>query len=436
VRYDPPPSSLFIRNRANLAAAFAPNALALLHSSDAMPTSADGIMGFHQNRDLLFLTGIDQEETILLLFPSAPDPADREILFVRETSDLIAVWEGQKFTVEQAAALSGIENVQWTDTFERTFRRLMKQVGIVYLNSNETPRAPQQVESRDDRFRKHCQPTWPHHQYQRLAPLIYPLRATKAPAEVDLLQHACNITDAGFRRVLKFIKPGVTEFQVEAEYLHEFITRRSRGFAYSPIIAGGANNCVLHYVDNHETLHEGDLVLMDVAAEYAGYNADMTRTVPVSGRFTKRQRAVYNAVLRILTSAATDLLRPGKIIKDYQKEIARLVEKELVGLDLLTAEQVEADNADPKKPEEEKAYRQYFMHGTSHLLGLDVHDVGPVDLIVKEGMVFTIEPGLYLRHEGFGIRLENNYLIGKDSNTNLMANIPIDPDEIESLMNP
>jgi Xaa-Pro aminopeptidase len=434
MRYDPPPSSLFTQNRANLAPLLAPNALAVLHSNDVMPTSADGTMGFHQNRDLLFLSGIDQEQSILLLFPSAPDPADREILFIRETSELIAIWEGQKFTKEQATTVSGIQNVQWTDKFESTCRRLMKQAGTVYLNFNEYSRASREVETRDDRFRIHCQSTWPHHQYKRLAPLIYPLRAIKAPEEIDLLQHACDITEAGFRRVLPFIKPGATEFQVEAEFLHEFLNRRSRGFAYSPIVAGGTNACVLHYLENKDPLKDGDLLLMDVAAEYAGYNADMTRTVPVNGRFDKRQRAVYDAVHRVLTTAATDLLRPGKPIKEYQKEVARVVEQELIGLHLLTADQVKADNSNSEKPEEEKAYRRYFMHGTSHLLGLDVHDVGPADLIVKKGMVFTIEPGLYLRDEGFGVRLEDNFVVGKDSNTNLMANIPIDPDEIESLM--
>ncbi|MEM8953754.1 MAG: aminopeptidase P N-terminal domain-containing protein [Verrucomicrobiota bacterium] len=434
MRYSPPSPSFYTQNRAHLAANLPGNALAVLHSNDVMPTSADGTMTFHQNRDLLYLCGIDQEETILILFPDAPDPQDREILFIRETSDLIAIWEGQKFTQKQAAQISGIENIQWTNTFEHSLRRLMKKTNTVFLNYNEHARATRQVQSRDDRFRDQCQTNWPNHHYHRIAPLISALRAIKAPEETDLLQIACDITEAGFSRVLKFIKPGVTEYQVEAEFLHEFLHRRSRGFAYTPIVASGKNNCVLHYLDNNETLQDGDLLLMDVAAEYAGYNADMTRTVPVNGHFSKRQRAVYNAVLRVLNTAANDLLRPGIAIKDYQKQVARLVERELVDLTLLSAEQVNADNANPDTPEETKAYRQYFMHGTSHLLGLDVHDVGPADLIVREGMVFTVEPGLYLREEGFGIRLENNYLVGKDSNTNLMADIPIDPDEIEAMM--
>ncbi|MEM7144089.1 MAG: aminopeptidase P family protein [Verrucomicrobiota bacterium] len=435
MRYTPPPPSFYSTNRTNLETLLPSNALALLHSNDVMPTSADGTMTFHQNRDLLYLCGIDQEETILLLFPDASNPQDREILFIRETSDLIAIWEGQKFTKEQAAQISGIENVQWTDTFDHTFRKLVKQTSSLFLNYNEHARATHNVETRDDRFRQKCQADWPGHQYHRIAPLLSALRAIKAPEETDLLQIACDITEAGFRRALKFIKPGVTEYQVEAEYLHEFLHRRSRGFAYTPIVAGGQNNCVLHYLDNNETLKDGDLLLMDVAAEYACYNADMTRTVPVNGRYSERQRPVYDAVHRVLNTAANDLLRPGIAIKEYQKQVARLVEHELVDLKLLTEEQVKTDNADPETPEEQKAYRQYFMHGTSHLLGLDVHDVGPADLVVKEGMVFTVEPGLYLREEGFGVRLENNYLVGKDSNTNLMANIPIDPEEIESLMN-
>ncbi len=435
MRYDPIDPALYIENRKRLATVMEPGALAVVHSSDIMPDSGDGVLPFQQNSDLLYLSGIDQEETVLVLFPGAPDPDDREILFVKETSELIAIWEGAKFTKEQAAAHSGIQTVQWLDAFDSTFRRLMKQAEAVYLNHNEHLRALNEVETRNDRFRARCQATYPGRRYLRLAPLLSRLRAFKSEIELQQLQRAIEITEKGFRRVLPFIKPGVAEYEIEAEFIHEFLRHRSRGFAYQPIIASGANACVLHYVDNDQVCQDGDILLMDVAAEYANYNADLTRSIPVNGRFTPRQREVYNAVRGILRTATTTLLCPGTAVKEYQEQVARLVETELIKLGLLTEQQVKDDDV-PEKKEEEKAYRKYFMHGTSHLLGLDVHDVGPADLVIEEDMVFTIEPGIYIREENLGIRLENDILVRKDGNIDLMASIPIDPDEIEELMNP
>ena len=296
MRYDPIDPRLFIENRSRLAAELEPGTLAVINSNDIMPDSGDGVLSFHQNSDLLFLSGVDQEETVLILFPGAPDPADREILFVKETSELIAVWEGDKLTVDRAREVSGIQSVHWLDSFEAIFRRLMKQTGKIYLNHNEHLRALNTVETRDDRFRKWCQSVHPNHHYLRLAPILYRLRSKKSPIEVALLQHAIDITDKGFRRVLPFIAPDVAEYDVEAEYIHEFVRNRSRGFAYLPIIASGSNACVLHYIDNDATCRDGEMLLMDVAAEYANYNADMTRTVPANGRFSPRQRDVYDAV--------------------------------------------------------------------------------------------------------------------------------------------
>ncbi len=436
MRYDPINPQLFIENRAHLRARLPPGSLAILNSNDVLPTNADGVLPFHQNRDLFYLCGIDQEETVLILCPDAPDPADREILFVRETSELLAIWEGQKHTKESAQEFSGILSVHWLDRFEPTLRRLLKTRRTVFLNYNEFPRGASIVETRDNRFRNRLQALHPNHEYRRLAPLLYKLRSLISPIEVDLLRRAIDITGKGFRRVLDFVEPGVAEYEVEAEYLHEFVRHRSRGFAYLPIIASGANACVLHYRENDATCRKGEILLLDVAAEYACYNADLTRSIPVSGRFTPRQRAVYNAVHRVLSACTGDLLRPGIAMKEYQVQVGALMEKELIDLGLIDAAEVEAQKRDnPELKEEDKLYRKYFMHGTSHLLGLDVHDVGPAKLVVEEGMVFTIEPGIYIREENLGIRLEDNVLVGKDGNLNLMATIPIDPDEIEELMN-
>lgn len=429
VRYEPIPANLFSTNRERLRSMLKPNSVVILHSNDILPTNADGSLPLKQNSDLFYLSGVDQEETVLVLMPDAKDEKEREILFVKETSEQIAIWDGDKLTKEQARAATGIERIEWSHAFDGFLHRLVPQVDHIYLTTNEHLRASAVVQTRNDRFIRDCQSRYPLHRYERLAPLMHRLRMIKQPVEIDILQKACDITEAGFRRVLGFIRPDAGEWEVEAEYLHEFVRRGSRGFAYTPIIGGGKNACVLHYIENDKRLRDGDLLLMDVAAEYAGWNADMTRTVPVNGRFTPRQRDVYNSVLRVLRGANA-LLRPGNTPMNYQKQVIELMEAELIGLDLIDARA--AKEQGPDKP----LVKKYFMHGTSHHLGLDVHDVAPPHEPFAEGMVFTIEPGIYIREEGIGVRLENDYLIRGDDNLDLMGSIPIEADEIESLMNP
>jgi Xaa-Pro aminopeptidase len=427
VRYESIPSELFINNRQRLVGLLKPNSIVIAHANDIYPTNADGTMAFKQNSDQFYLSGVDQEETVLVLMPDAGDPKEREILFVRETNDHVAVWEGEKLTKEAARAVSGIERVEWTHTFESMLHRLVPQVDHIYLVTNEHLRASTVVETRNARFIKECQARYPLHRYERLAPLMHRLRITKHEIEVGLIQKACDITEAGFRRLLGFIKPGVGEWEIEAELLHEFVRRGSRGFAYAPIIGSGKNACVLHYVENDKICKDGELILLDVAAEYAGWNSDLTRTVPVNGRYTPRQREVYDAVLRVYRGA-DQLLRPGNTLLEYQKQVIELMEAELIRLGLISAK-------DAKEQGPEKILvKKYFMHGTSHHLGLDVHDVAPPHEPFAEGMVFTIEPGIYIREENLGVRLENDVLIGRDSNFDLMGNIPIEAEEIESIM--
>ncbi len=428
MRYTPLPAELYISNRQRLYSQLPPGSLVILHANDVLPTNADGTMGFVQNSDLFYLSGIDQEETILVLFPDAADPKQREQLFVRETSELIAIWEGDKLTQAQATQRSGINRVHWLTEFETQFRSLMCQAEHVYLNSNEHPRARIIIESNETRFTHRCQKEYPLHDYRRLAPLMHGLRSLKQPAELTALNEAIRITEDGFRRLLGFVKPGVHEFEVEAELYHEFIRQRARGFAYPPIIGSGANACVLHYVTNHCVCQDGDLLLLDVAANYGNYNADLTRTIPVNGRFTPRQRQVYDAVLRVFRECC-QMLRPGVVIREYQEEVGKLMTSELIDLGLLDRAAVAAQN--PDRP----LYKKYFPHGTSHPLGLDVHDVGNTIKPIQAGMVFTVEPGIYIREEGLGIRLENDLFIGEDRNIDLMASIPIEADEIEALMN-
>ena len=436
MKYDPIDPQLFVENRARLAADLKPNSLAVFHSADLPWRSGDGSLRFIQNSDLFYLTGIDQEGTMLILCPGASDPARREMLFVRETSELISIWEGEKLTREQAASVSGVGNVQWNDQFMPTIRRVLPDADRVFLNYNEHPRSAAPHHTPDDRFREKLQTLYPGARFGRVAPLMHRLRQSKLEIEVALIRKACAITEAGFRRTVEFIEPGVKEYEIEAELAHEFIRRGSRGFAYEPIIASGAGACVLHYLDNDKECRDGDLLLMDVAAEYAGYNSDLTRTVPVNGRFTDRQRAVYQAVYRVFRACIDELIRPGiKIREDYQKQVAQLVEKELVDLGLLDAGEVAAERKDEEKKEEDRLYRKYFMHGVSHSLGIDVHDVAPPEAEFVENMVVTVEPGIYLRDEGLGIRLENDIVVRGSGNIDLMEAIPIQAGEIEDLMN-
>ncbi|MCS6822196.1 MAG: aminopeptidase P family protein [Microscillaceae bacterium] len=427
MRYSLIPKELFIHNRNRFVQYLKPKSLAVLNANDIMPTNADGTMPFRQNSDIFYLSGIDQEQTILLLFPDAQDEDMRELLFLTETNEEIAIWEGEKLTKEKAYSISGIKAVHWLYEFPRIFHTLMSEAEYVYLNTNEHTRAVVEVETRDARFIKYCKERYPLHKYERLAPIMHQLRAVKSPWEIELLQTACHITELGFRRVLKTLKPGMMEYEIEAEFIYEFIRNRSRGSGYTPIIASGANACILHYTQNNQPCKDGDLLLIDIGAEYANYNADMSRTIPVNGKFNSRQRAVYDAVLRVMRQAK-ELLKVGNTIVEYHKAVGEIVTKELVDLGLLTMNEV--NKQDKKKP----AYKKYFMHGTSHYLGLDVHDVGSFYRKLEPGMVFTCEPGIYIREEGLGIRLENDILITKDGNLDLMQNIPIEAEEIEEIM--
>jgi Xaa-Pro aminopeptidase len=418
---------LYIENRQRFAKKLKPNSIAVFNSNDIMPTSADGTMMFIQNSDIFYLSGIDQEESILVIFPDAKEEANREVLFLKETNEHIAVWEGHKYTKQEATATSGIKKFYWLKDFYTVFNALMSQAENVYLNSNEHTRAFVEVETREARFVKFCKERYPLHNYKRSAPIMHELRAIKSKYEVEIMQQACNITEKGFRRLLGFVRPGVMEYEIEAELIHEFVRNRSRGFAYGPIIASGASACVLHYVENNKECKAGEVILLDVAAEYGNYASDLTRCLPVSGKFTKRQKDVYNAVLRVMR-AAIKMLVVGNTFNNYNKAVGKLMEAELIGLGLLNEKDVE--NQNPEMP----LYKKYFMHGTSHFLGLDVHDVGSFQRPFEAGMVFTCEPGIYIPEESLGIRLEDDILITEKGPVNLMANIPIEAEEIEKLM--
>lgn len=428
MRYIPVDNQLFIDNRKRLVSRLKPNSIVIVHSNDIMPTNADGTMGFKQNSDLFYLSGVDQEESILILAPDFPDEKLREVLFLRETNEEISIWEGHKLTSEEGQKISGIANVKWNQDFEKILYTLLAESEHIYLPSNEHIRNASLVETANDRFVKQCMSKFPLYKYERLASILYDLRTIKSALEVRQIEHACHITEQGFRRILETTSPGVWEYELEAEYAHTFLSNRSRGFAYTPIIAGGFNACVLHYIDNNQQLKDGDLLLMDVGAEYGNYNADMTRTIPVNGEFTKRQKQVYDAVLRVKTQA-TDLLVPGSAIPEYHAAVGELMTKELLDLGLI--DKTDVKNQNPEWP----AYKRYFMHGTSHHLGLDVHDVASIYKKFEVGMVFTVEPGIYIREESLGVRLEDNILITKDGHRNLMRNIPIHAEEIEDLMN-
>ena len=404
-----------------------PGTLAVFNSNDVLPTNADGHMKFKQNSDLFYLSGVDQEESILVLFPDTKDKSNREILFLKETNENIAIWEGHKLTQQEAKEISGVTKICWLSEFNTLFNTLMCEAEGIYLNTNEHIRAVVETETRDARFISWCRKKYPLHQYHRSAPILHDLRSVKSSEEMRALQEACDITEKGFRRLLNFVKPGVWEYEIEAELLHEFVRNRSNGFAYTPIIASGFNACVLHYIENNKQCNAGDVLLLDVGAEYANYNADLTRCIPVSGKFTKRQKQVYNAVLRVMRGALKMLI-PGNNITDYHRAVGELMQEELIGLKLLRLSDVKKQ--DPARP----LYKKYFMHGTSHHLGLDVHDLGSRFSKFQAGNVFTCEPGIYIREESLGIRLENDILITNKGPKDLMANIPIEADEIEALM--
>ena len=429
MKYTTISNQLFIKNRKKFSAQLRPKSIAVFNSNDIYPISADSTLPFEQHSDIFYLCGADQEETILLLFPDAMDQKHREVLFVRETNEHIAVWEGAKLTKAQATEVSGIATIYWLSDFDKVFFDLMTEAETIYFNTNEHYRQAVETQTREDRFIEKCKKDFPAHQWAKSNPILQNIRGVKEQEELDLLQKACDITEKGFRRILKITQPGIWEYELEAEFVHEFIRNRSKGFAYTPIIASGNNANVLHYIENNQQCKDGDLILMDVGAEYANYSSDMTRTIPVNGRFNDRQKEVYNAVLRV-KRAATKLLVPGTIWAEYHKEVGKIMTSELLGLGLLDKADVQNENKDWP------AYKKYFMHGTSHHLGLDTHDYGELKTPMKSNMVFTVEPGIYIPDEGFGIRLEDDVVLQEQGEPfNLMQNIPIEVEEIEELMN-
>ncbi len=427
MRHSPITSRLFSQNRENLCKKLPIQALAIVHANDILPTNADGTFPLHPNSDLFYLTGIEQEESILVLFPGAPDPNHREILFVKKSNEHLKVWEGYKHTQADAQKISGIQTVYWSEDFKDIFQLLSQETDIFYLNNNEHSRASNEVETRDERWSKKIRKDYPLHEIERLAPHLHALRFCKRPEEVKLIKQAIDVTTCGFRKVLRMVKPGVMEYEVEAEWAREFIKRRSK-FAYSPIIASGKNACVLHYLQNDQTCRKGQLLLMDVGACYANYNADLTRTIPVSGKFTRRQKQVYNAVLQVLRQSIENATI-GKSLKEWQSDAHAMMTEEMLRLKLFTKDEIKKESTD------QPACRKYFMHGLGHSLGLDVHDVSNEQSKFLDNSVFTVEPGIYLPDEGFGIRLEDNIQITPNGPVNLMSEVPIEPEEIEDIMN-
>ena len=429
MKYDLISNRLFIDNRQRFMGQMRPKSIAVFNSNDIYPVGADSTLNFEQHRDIFYLSGIDQEESILVLFPDALNQNHREVLFVRETNAHIAVWEGPKLTKVMAKEVSGVQTIYWLSDFQRVFADMMSEAETVYLNTNEHYRQAVDTQTREDRFINEVKAKYPAHQMAKSFPILNELRGVKDQIEIELLQKACNITEKGFRRILNFVKPEVWEYEIEAEFIHEFIKNKSKGFAYTPIIASGKNANILHYIENNNQCRAGELLLMDVGAEYANYSSDMTRTIPVSGRFTDRQRVVYQAVLRV-KDEATKMLRPGVLWHEFHREVGKVMTAELLQLGLLD----KTDVANESK--ENPAYKKYFMHGTSHHLGLNTHDYGVLKTPMKANMVFTVEPGIYIPEEGFGVRLEDDVVLQEtDAPVNLMANIPIEADEIEDLMN-
>ncbi len=404
-----------------------PNSMAIFHSNDQMPRSGDQTFYFRQNADLYWLTGIDQEDTMLILYPDSPRPEYREVLLLRKTNEVIAVWEGHKYTIDEAKKASGVKNIIWNEEFDTIVNVLMVYAENVYLNLNENDRAVIKVPYRDLRFANELQSRYPLHNYERGGRLMNELRSIKSEGEIKLIREACSITEKAFRRVMKVMKPGVMEYEIEAEIISEFVRNRATDHAYYPIIASGASACVLHYVENNKECKDGDMILMDFGCEYANYASDLTRTIPVNGKFTPRQKEIYNAVLRVMKQAK-QMLRPGKILNDLNNEVGKIMEGELIKLGLLNANEVKKQNPDAP------LYKKYFMHGTSHFMGLDVHDIGNRYGQMKAGMVFTCEPGIYVPEENIGIRIENDILITDTDQIDLMSTIPIEVEEIEQLM--
>lgn len=428
MKYLPIKNSLFTNNRKNFVSRTKPNSIAIFHANDEFPRSGDQAFMFKQNPDFFYLTGIDQEQSILVLYPDCPNKAYKEVLFLRQTNEHIAIWEGHKYTKEEAREASGIESIFWLNEYDTILHGIINYAENIYINTNENDRYAHTVPYRDYRMYEALKLKYPLHNYTRSAPILRDLRVIKSDIEIELTQKACDITRDAFVRVLKYTKPGLTEYEIEAEIIHEFIRQRATGHAYNPIIASGANAIVLHYNDNNQVCSDGDVILLDFGAEYANYNADMTRSIPVSGRFTARQRQVYNAVLTVMREA-TKLIVAGTVWNEYQDEVGKIMTSELIGLGLLDRHDVE------KQDKNAPLYKKYFMHGTSHHLGLDVHDYASRYKPFEIGNILTCEPGIYIAEEGLGIRLENNILITGNGNIDLMGSIPVEAEHIEEIMN-
>lgn len=427
MRPSPIESSFYKENRERFSQRLQSNTIAVFNSNVQMPTNADGTLPFVQNSDLFYLTGIDQENTTLILFPDAVNPKFRAVLFIRYADEQVLTWEGHKLSKEAAREISGIESVLWQGEFERVFKSLAFEASCICLNSNEHKRADISIKNKDEQFVEWCREKFPLHSFQRAAPILHELRTKKHKLEIAVIQKACDITKSGFLRLARFLRPGVFEYELQAELAHEFLKSGSRGFAYEPIIASGQDSCVLHYITNHKECKAGDIVLLDVAAEYGNYKSDLTRVLPVNGKFTPRQKDIYRAVLNMFNYAKS-LMQPGTVFEEYTQAVAEKAEEELIKLGLLKL-------ADVKRQDKERPlYRKYFMHGVSHFLGLDVHDVGNLSGKMAEGMLLTCEPGIYVREESIGVRLENNILITESGHLDLMSSIPIEPEEIEVLM--
>ena len=428
MKYESIDPSLFIENRKNLTRKLPSGSIAIFHSNDLMPRNGDQTHQFRQNSDLFYLCGIDQEDSILMIAPEHPIASLREALFIKKTNAHIAVWEGHKYSKEEAKKCSGIRNIYWVEEFDPQFKTAMNYTNVLYLNLNENDRFSTKVPYKDLRFSDNIKTAFPLHTLERCGPIMSELRTIKSSIEIDLMQKACNITESAFRRILGFVKPGVNECDIEAEIMHEFLKNRSNGYAYYPIVASGSNSCVLHYQENNKECKDGDILLLDFGADYANYASDLTRTIPVNGRYTKRQKDLYNACYNVMKEAIS-MLRPGITLDQYNNEVGKVMEGALIDVGLL-----DKNDVDKQKPES-PLYKKYFMHGTSHFIGLDVHDIGNRYAPIKEGMAFTCEPGIYVPEEGIGIRIENDIIIGNDKNLDLMNNIPIEADEIEDLMN-
>jgi Xaa-Pro aminopeptidase len=428
MRYESIPNSLFIKNRTNFIAQMKPNTIAILTSNDVKHNNADDVMGFVQNNDLFYVSGVDQEETILVLYPDAQKKENREIVFIKETNEQMKIWDGEKRSKEQATVVSGIERVEWAGDFEMMLQYMAFEADGFYLGHNEhLKRVTKDQETQQDRMIKWCKEKYPLHEYYRAAKITRDLRPIKSKEEVALMQKAADISVNSFIRVLKACKPRMKEYELEAELTYSLVKSGASHHAFQPIVASGKNACALHYNTNDAICNDGEMILLDFGVCYANYNSDTTRCFPVNGQFSKRQKEVYSSVLRCLKEGSS-FLNPGVLPSDYEAKMVSLVEKELVKLGLLTADEVA--NQDPKKP----LYKKYFMHGTAHYIGLDVHDVGVYSRTIEAGMVFTCEPGIYIPEEGIGCRLENDYLITEEGNINLTAAMPIEIEEIETLM--